>query len=279
MLGVSRSIFSQITGNRFAAYPVKWLNGNMIDDPHETPVDTPKSAGQAALEQGRKAADMVDKAANVAEQTSGFFSAVKWVAIAIVMLVLFFGGYGIYKAVTVPAKAVGDAVGGMTDAVKSGGGKVMENSSEVLNRLVIAIADQGAFDRSAEAAFESLSGMTPTEPENVKDRLFRAKNFSGHENRVCYFTLNREGLSLPVTMAADNKAYETAKALGSKNERLMRIILTAGDTDVALRAQWDGENRAWILKWKSTTLKKPVEDNVAAQRATDVLEQAADTCK
>lgn len=249
------------------------------DDVPENKDGAAKRAGSAALEKGKQAAGMAERAANVAEQTSGFFSAVKWVAIAIVMLVLFFGGYAVYKAVTVPAKAVGNAVGGMTDAVKSGSDKVMENSSEVLNRLVISLSNQKNFDLKAEAAFESLSNMAASEPENVKDRLYRAKNFSGHENRVCKFSLRRDDVLLPVTIAADNKAYETAKALGSKNERLIRIILMAGETDVTLRAQWDGESQAWVLKWKSTTLKKPVEDSIAEQRAVDVLGQAASDCK
>ena len=251
----------------------------MTDEPQEQPETPRKTVSETAVAHGKKAADMVDKAASVAEKTSGMFSAIKWVAIAIVMLVLFSGGYAIYKAVTVPAKAVGSAVGGMSDAVKAGSDKVIENSSEVLNRLVIPVSDQKALDARAEAAFESLTTMAETEPETMKDRLSRTKNFAGHENRVCKFNLRRDDLFLPVTLAADNKAYATAKALGSKNERLIRILLTAGDTDVALRTEWDGESEAWVLKWKSTTLKKPVEDSVAEQRALDVLTQAARDCK
>lgn len=255
----------------------------MTDEPNTPPVDpeetAPKSAGRRAMDQGRKAADMVDKAANVAEQTSGIFSAIKWVAIAIVMLVLFAGGFAIYKAVTVPARAVGSAVGGASEAVKAGSDKVLDSTSDVLNRLVIPVTDQAQLDQRAEAAFESLTTMAQTEPEGVKDRLARAKNFNGHDNRVCKFNLRQDDLFVPVTIAADNKAYETAKALGSKNERLIRMILMAGDTDVTLRAEWDSAAAAWMLKWKSTTLKKPVEDTIAEQRVLEVLSQAATDCQ
>ena len=43
---------------------------------------TVKSVGGAALEQGKKAAAMVDKASTVAESASGAFGAIKWTAIA-----------------------------------------------------------------------------------------------------------------------------------------------------------------------------------------------------
>ena len=161
------------------------------------PQDVParkKSARAAAVEHGKKAADMVDKASTVAEKTSGFFSAVKWFSIAIVMLVLFSGGYAVYKALTVPAKAVGNAVEGVSGAMKAGSDKVRESGTDVMERLVIPATDARAFDRSAEAAFANLTSMTPTEPEGMKDRLYRAKNFAGHEGRVCRFDINVSGV-------------------------------------------------------------------------------------
>ncbi len=238
-----------------------------------------KTIGQTAMAHGKKAADVMDKAANVAEKTSGIFSAIKWVAIAIVMLVIFSGGYAIYKAVSVPAKAVGNAMENVTDAVKSGSDKVIENSGDVINRLIIAASDQARLNELSEFAFESLSTMTASPPNGVKDRVYRASNFAGHEDRVCDITITIAGAQVPVTLANDNKAYATAKALGSQNERLIRLIITAGEKNLGLRSEWDSEAQNWILKWKATTVKKPVEDPVAEQTVFQSLETAATSCR
>ncbi len=240
---------------------------------------TSKKLGKAAVEGGKKAAEMADRAATVAEGASNAFGAVKWTAIAVVTLTFAGGGYAIYKAVSVPAKAVGNAVEGVSDAVISGSEKVKEGSSEVLNRLVISVSDPARLNRLSEAAFESLSAMAVTEPEGIKDRLFRAKNFSGHEGRICDLSVDFGNGAIPVVIAADNEAYATSKALGSKNDRLIRMLLTAGDETIGLKTQWDTEAGGWALKWKATTLKKPVEDYVAHERVMDVLEAAAARCE
>jgi len=238
-----------------------------------------KSLGKTALDHGKKAAQMADKAAMVAESTSNVFGAIKWVAIAVVTLTFAGGGYMIYKAVTVPAKAVGDAAGAVTETVKSGAGKIKDSSSDVLSRLIIPVQNQTQFNAAAEAAFERLNTMAVSEPEGVKDRLFRAKNFSGHDGRICALTVDFGAGDLPVTLAADNEGYATSKALGSKNDRLIRMLLTAGDDTIGLRAEWDGELQGWVMKWKATTLKKPVEDSVAADRMLEVLGAAAAGCE
>ncbi len=240
---------------------------------------TAKDIGSMAVDKGKKAAEFVDKAAIVAEKTSGLFSAVKWICIAIVTLALLFGGYTIYKVITVPAKAVGNAVEGMSGAVKSGSEKVIENSSEVLNRLLIPADNQARLNTLSEAAFESLTTMAQVPPEGMKERLYRASNFGGHEDRVCKLDIRVGESVLPAALAADNKSYATARALGSKNERLIRMVLTAGDDDVALQAEWNSEAQMWQMRWKSTTLRKPVEDSIAAQRVSDVLAQAAKSCR
>lgn len=261
----------------------------MTDDPqNHLPNDGPKAApetakpktiGQTAAAHGKKAVDIVDKASTVAEKTSGVFSAIKWVAIAIVALVIFGGGYAIYKVISVPTKAVGNAVEGMTEAVKSGSGKVAESSEDMVKRLLVPMSDQSAYDEAAERAFSSLSDMAVREPASMKERMSLAANFAGHEGRVCMFDLTVGEAVLPVTLAADNKAHAPSKALGSKNERLIRMVLIAGDKDIALRSEWDAEAQAWILKWKSTTLKKPIEDSVTEQRALEVLTSAASVCE
>ena len=120
--------------------------------------------------------------------------------------------------------------------------------------------------------------MNATEPDGMKDRIYRHTNFGGHENRVCKCVTDTGEVSIPVTLAADNEAFATSKALGSKDNRLIRMVLTAGDEDVALRTEWDSETQKWNMSWKATTIKKEVSNAVAEQRIMDVL-KGAKACK
>lgn len=242
----------------------------------ETPEDPQKPT---LMERGQKAMETADRAATVAESANNAFSAIKWTAIAIVTLTFVGGGYGIYKAVSAPAKAVGDAAGAVTESVKSGAGKIKDSSAEMMNRLDIPTTNAAALNQAADAAFEALSTMAITEPEGVKDRLYRRTNFGGHEGRVCKLEVDFGAGPIPVTLAADNEAYATAKALGSKDDRLIRMILTAGDDDIPLRTEWNPETQSWIMRWKATTLKKEMSDTIAEQRIMDVLGAAGDNCK
>jgi len=242
--------------------------------------ETPEEPQKPTLvDRGKKAVETADRAATVAESANNAFSAIKWVAIAVVTLTLAGGAYGVYKVVSAPAKAVGNAAGAVTDTVKSGADKIKESGSDVLNRLDIPATNQTALNRASEAAFKALTTMALTEPEGMKDRIYRRTNFGGHENRVCKIDVNAGSVSIPVTLAADNEAYATSKALGSKDNRLIRMILTAGDDDVALRAEWDSEAEDWTMRWKATTIKKAVGDKVAEERVVDVLKKAAKGCK
>ena len=243
----------------------------------KTPPEEPKKP--TVLDHGKKAMETADRTATVVESASNAFSAIKWVAIAVVTLTLAGGAYGAYKAVSAPAKAVGNAAGAVTGTVKSGADKLKESGSEVMNRLDIQATNQTALNRTAEAAFKALSTMTENEPDGMKDRIYRRTHFSGHEGRICKLDVTTGTVSIPVTLAADNKAYATSKALGSKDNRLIRIILTAGEDDVALRTEWDSEAQNWAMRWKATTLKKEVGDAVAEQRIMDVLGAAAKGCK
>lgn len=230
------------------------------------------------LDRGKKAVETADKAATVVESASNAFNAIKWVAIAIVTLTLAGGVYGTYKIVSAPAKAVGNAAGAVTDTVITGADKIKESSSGVINRLDITATNQTSLNRAAEAAFKALSSMNETEVDSMKDRIYRRTHFGGHGNRVCKLVINTGDVSIPVTLAADNEAYETSKALGAKDNRLIRIILTAGDKHIALRTEWDSEAQNWAMAWRATTIKKEVSDSVAEQRIMDVL-KAAEKCK
>lgn len=242
----------------------------------ETPEEPKKPT---MVDRGKKAIEAADRAATVAESANNAFGAIKWVAIAVVTLTFVGGAYGAYKVVSAPAKAVGNAAGAVTESVKTGADKIKESGAGVINRLDIPTANQAALNRAAEAAFTALTAMAATEPDGMKDRIYRRTNFGGHENRVCKIDVNTGTVSIPVTLAADNEAYATSKALGSKDNRLIRIILTAGDDFVPLRTEWDSETQNWIMRWKATTIKKEVSDTVAEERIMDVLGAAAKACK
>jgi len=242
----------------------------------ETPEDPQKPT---MMDRGKKAMETADRAATVAETAGTAFGAIKWIAIAVVTVTLAGGAFAVYKAVSAPAKAVGNAAGAVTESVKSGAGKIKDSGADVINRLDIPTTNQAALNASAEAAFSALTTMAETDPEGMKDRLYRRTNFGGHENRVCKLNVETGSVSIPVTLAADNDAYATAKALGSNDNRLIRMVLTAADEDVALRAEWDEDSQNWAMRWKGTTIKKEVGDQVAGQRIMDALKAASTGCK
>jgi len=244
---------------------------------HETPTPPQKPT---LAQRGKKAVEIADRAATTAETASNAFGAVKWTAIAIVTLTIAGLGFGLYKIIAAPAKAVGNAAGAVSDGVKSGAGKIKSGGSSVINRLDIAIADQPVFDMESTAAFMALSSiMEPTEPEGMKDTLYRAKNFPGAEGRICKFKIDFGGGPLPVALAADNEGYAKFAALASLEGRLIRIIMTAGDDDIALTNEWDDTEKKWVLKWKATTIKKPLSDDLAQARTLDILQEAAIHCR
>ncbi|WP_026942063.1 hypothetical protein [Hellea balneolensis] len=242
----------------------------------ETPEDPQKPT---LMDRGKKAMETADRAATVAESANNAFGAIKWAAIAIVTLTFVGGAYGIYKAVSAPAKAAADAAGAVTESVKSGAGKIKDSSAEVINRLDIPSSNQSVLNAAAEAAFDALTTMEASEPDGMKERLYRRTNFGGHENRICKFDADFGAGYIPIALAADNEAYATAKALGSKDDRLIRMIITAGEDDIALRTEWNSEAQIWVIRWKATTLKKEMSDALAEQRVIDVLGAARENCK
>jgi len=242
--------------------------------------ETPDEPNKPTLmDRGKKAVETADKAATVVESASNAFNAVKWVAIAVVTLTLAGGVYGAYKVVSAPAKAVGNAAGTVTETVKTGADKIKESGSDIINRLDIPATHQRALNQAAEAAFEALSTMTATDPDGMKDRIYRRTHFGGHENRICKIDIKTNTVSIPVTLAADNEAYATAKALGSNENRLIRMHLIAGDDDVTLRVDWDENSKNWIMRWKATTIIKLVSDETAEKRIMDILKATKQECK
>lgn len=251
----------------------------MTDDTPHTPTGTePKSTGKKALGAAKSAAATLESASGAMDTAGNAFGMVKWICITIVVLVFAGGTYGIYKAVSKPAAAVGDAIGSVTEGAKSGATAVADKAADFKNHLVISAPNQASYDVIAEAAFARLSEMEETKPDGMKDRMFRRSNLGGHEGRVCTFDLDFGNGAIPVYAAADNKDYAKSKALGATDNRLMRIILIADDDKVAFNTEWDAEAQNWIMKWKATTVKKPISEASAAERIADVLRAVPETC-
>ncbi len=240
------------------------------------PLPEKKNTTKDALGTAKNAADT---AKIIAEGTGNAISMVKWVAIAIVALVLFGSAYLIYQLIAAPAKAVGKATEAVTESVKSGASSVAEGTSDLINRLLVPTANQADLDALSEAAFATLSNMAETPPETMRERLYWTANFSGNENRVCKLTMRFSGEPIPVLIAVDNKAYASAKSLGSNNNRLIRMVLRAPGDDVPLNIEWDNDAGQWVSKWKATTVKKSLEDDVAELRVREVLSSAAQECR
>jgi Sec-independent protein translocase protein TatA len=255
----------------------------MTQDPHIDPVSSEDVPGQpdkkkTAVDALNTAKNAADTAKTIAEGTGNAISAIKWVAIAIVALVIFGSGLAIYKMISAPAKAVGKATEAVTETVKSRASSMADGTTDLINRLVVPTANQADLNNLSEAAFSVLSNLVETPPEGMKERLYWTANLAGHENRVCELSIAFGGEPVSVLIAADNKAYAAAKALGSKNDRLIRMVLRAPGDDVPFNVEWDNETVQWVTKWRATTVKKPLEDEVADVRVREVLQSAARGC-
>jgi len=237
-----------------------------------------KPAKTKATEILGKANQARESVTSVADTANNAFGAIKWVAITICLGLVVFTGFTVYKLVTAPARAVGNAAEVVTDRVKSGASTVKDGTSDIINRLTISPRNQKAVNGAAEAAFETVSNMAEVPPENIKERVFWTTHFGGHENKVCELSMSFGGNKLPVFIAADNKDYATSKSLGSKNNRLMRILIRADGDDLTLNTEWEHEAAVWVMKWRGTTIKKPLDDRDAEQRVLEVLGSAAREC-
>ncbi len=225
-----------------------------------------------------KTAEVADKASNVAEVANNAFSAVKWVAIAVVMLTVLGFGYGVYKLVTRPVVAVTDAAGKMVDAASDKAGALKDGAGNVINRLLIPTKDQATLNALAEADFELLHTYPASKPDGIKQRLFRTTNFGDSENQVCKMSVNFGGGDLDAYAGANNEDYAKSKALGSKDGRLIRFILRAGKDDIPMNVVWDNDAGHWVMKWRATTTKKPLDDTTAEARIFDLLRAVKKQC-
>jgi len=251
----------------------------MIDENPEDsipPKPTPVKTTVSAVQKAQQATENVTK---IADSANTAFSAIKWVAIAVVLLIVMFVGWTGYKIISAPAKAVGSAVESVSSSVKSGATSVKDGTSDMLNRLSVETTNQKLLNARAEGAFQSLSNMDPIAPDGMKSRVYRRANFPGHENKVCEISVTFGTVEIPVLIANDNKSYATSKSLGSNKDRKTRIVIRADGDDIPLNTQWDAETQNWNMGWKRSTLSKPLSDIEAEERVLSILEKAAGACR
>jgi len=195
------------------------------------------------------------------------WKALKWVMILLVTLVIAFGAYKAWQIATAPARVVENAAG----SVKSG-------TSAVLNRLDVPVKKQRNYDKYASAAFAHLNALTQTEPDGVKDRGFRIANLRGAESRVCQMSYDFGSGEVPIFLAADNKAHEAAKTLGSDADRLIRVVIVSPEETLGLNAEYVEDSGHWKLGWRPSSINKPYPDEWAEEPVSNILKRVPKAC-
>ncbi len=195
------------------------------------------------------------------------WKALKWTAILLICLL---GCVGIYKAWQV-ATAPARAVSGAADTLKS-------SANAVINRLDVPVPKQRRFDRAAAKAFAALNTLEETPSDGVKTRGFRLANFRGAQDRICEMPYDFGSGPVPVFIAADNSAHEAAKAIGSKADRLIRIVIVSPEETLGLNAEFDEATNMWVLGWRPSSINKPYPDSWAAEPITQILSRVPKTC-
>jgi len=195
------------------------------------------------------------------------WKALKWTMILLVCLLCAIGIYKAWKIATAPARVVENAAG----SVKS-------SASAVLNRLDVPISKQRNYDKYAAAAFAHLNDFPKTEAENVKARGFRMTNLRGAEGRVCEMSYDFGSGAVPIFLAADNKAHEAAKTIGSNADRLIRIVIASPEETLGLNAIYQETTQHWSLGWRPTSINKPYPDEWAEKPLSNILKRVPKAC-
>jgi len=251
----------------------------MSDDISKPQDEKTEPSGKDKLKAtAKKTVEIADKASNAAEVANNAFGAIKWVAIAVVLLTVSSLGYCSYKAVTKPVVAVTDAAEKMVDVVGDGAGALKDSAGNIVNRLVIPTQDQSRLNILAESNFELLHKLPASKPEGIKDRLFRKTNFGDSDHQICKMSVDFGGGDLVVHAATDNEGYAKSKSLGSKDGRLIRFIIRAGKDDIPINVVWGNETKHWDIKWRPSTVKKPLDDTTAEARIFDILDTVGKQC-
>lgn len=206
--------------------------------------------------------------ANPKPDRTEMWKAVKWTMILLVALLVAIGLFKAWQIATAPARVVGDAAG----SVKS-------SASAVLNRLDVPITKQRRFDKVAEKAYDALSALNETPPDDVKTRGFRLANFRGAQDRICELSYDFGAGAVPVFVAADNAAHEAAKAVASDSDRLIRIVVVSPEETLGLNTEFDEKTGNWSLGWRASSINKPHSDDWAETPMTEILARVPKACR
>lgn len=188
------------------------------------------------------------------------WKALKWTMILLVCLVCSIGAYKAWQIATAPAR-------------------VLENTAgSVMNRLNVPISKQRNYDKYAAAAFSHLNALPEKDPDSLKARGFRLANLNGAEGRVCEMTYDFGLGAVPVFLAADNKAHEAAKIVGSDADRLIRIVIVSPEETLGLNVEYDETAKHWALGWRPTSINKPYPDEWAEKPISTILKRVPKDC-
>jgi len=193
--------------------------------------------------------------------------AIKWTMILLVCLICAIGVYKAWQVATAPARVVGNTAG-----------NVKSSASAVMNRLDVPVSKQKNFDRYADAAFTHLNLFPKTEADGVKGRGFRMTNLRGAEGRVCEMIYDFGSGDVPIYIAGDNKAHEAAKTVGSKADRLIRIVIASPEETLGLNAVYDEKTGHWSLGWRPTSINKRYPDEWAEKPISTILKRVPKDC-
>ncbi len=207
------------------------------------------------------------KSDNPKTDRTEMWKALKWTMILLVCLVVLIGIYKAWQVATAPARVVENAAG----SVKS-------SANAVLNRLDVPINKSRNFDKYSDAAFSHLNGLPETEPDSVKSRGFRMTNLRGADGRVCKMSYDFGQGDVPIFLAADNKAHEAAKTLGSDADRLIRIVIVSPEETLGLNAEYNEKTEHWSLAWRPSSINKPYPDEWAEKPISSVLKRVPTAC-
>lgn len=261
----------------------------MTDTPENNeanPDETPQTTKGKVIAGTKRTVEVVEKVGATAEVASNAFGMVKWVAIAVVTLSLLGGGYAVYKVIMKPVEAMGNAAGTVVEtvgdgvgAIADGAGSVVEGAGNVINRLDIPTSDQNKLNTIAEKAFPILFKMDETKADGLREGAFRRTNFSDSKGKVCKSELNFGEAPVMTYAAADVKAHETSAELGSKDNRMIRMIVRTSKDDLKFNTVWDETAEQWQMKWSKTTLSKDASDKDAEKLILGVLSAITRTCQ
>lgn len=184
---------------------------------------------------------------------------VKWIAICLTMLMATLILYQVYRVLTAPVRGIS----GAAEMVK-------ESATSVGNRLDVQLKKPKSFSQLSEEAFNVLIDY-PVQNASFAQGLFYAQNLRGSNHQVCRFEIDFGNGNIPVFVAANNTEYQTAKAVGSLEGRIIRAHLLTGGREIGLRSYYEDESKKWKMRWRRMTLNKPLNDAGAQNTLREVL--------